>query len=95
MIHLSNPTSRTHTLSNRRDILLFCTGGAWITGSNDENGRYDGADLASQYGVVVIAANYRLDALGWMALDELAAETDDGGLGNYGLKDQGTSIMMT
>jgi len=31
-------------------------------------GAYDGTKLAKTHGVVIVAANYRLDALGWMAL---------------------------
>lgn len=49
----------------------------------------------SRYGVVVIAANYRLDTLGWLALDELAAESPTGSYGNYGLQDQGMSCTHT
>ena len=38
--------------------------------------------------VIVVAGNYRLDSLGWLALEELQQETPDGSYGNYGLTDQ-------
>ena len=43
---------------------------------------------AVQNDVIVVAANYRLDVYGWLALDELKAESPDGSYGNYGLHDQ-------
>lgn len=60
------------------------SGGAWEFGSNSFGGAYNGETLALKHGVVVVAANYRLDALGWIALEELAAEDPDSAYGNYG-----------
>jgi carboxylesterase type B len=85
-VALSHTHSRLSWLNSPSD------GGAWILGSNDEFGLYDGTDLAAEYGVVIVAANYRLDTLGWMALDELAAESPTGSYGNYGLIDQGFAL---
>lgn len=70
-------------------------GGAWIIGSNEEFGMYDGTNLAAKYGVVIVAANYRLDTLGWMALDELESESPTGSYGNYGLLDQTFALRWT
>ena len=36
--------------------------------------------------MVVVAGNYRLDALGWIALEELTNEDSEGATGNYGLQ---------
>lgn len=67
--------------------MFWIHGGGWIIGSNWKSGKYNGAELAARHGVVVVAANYRLDALGWLALDDLR-DPADGSYGNYGLKDQ-------
>lgn len=32
-------------------------GGAWIIGSNEEFGLYNGTHLAAEHGVVIVAAN--------------------------------------
>jgi para-nitrobenzyl esterase len=37
---------------------------------------------------VVVSTNYRLGSFGFLATDELAAESEDGEFGNYGLADQ-------
>ncbi len=69
-------------------------GGAWILGDNKEFGEYDGKALAKAHDVVIVAANYRLDALGWLALEELQLETGDT-YGNYGLADQRMALQWT
>ena len=74
-------------------VMQWIHGGAWIIGSNYEFSKYDATTLAQTYGVVVVAANYRLDSLGWLAVDEL---TDaDGAFGNYGLQDQRFAMQWT
>ena len=67
--------------------MFWIYGGAWTIGGNGEFGLYTGEHLAMQHGVVVIASNYRLDVLGWLALEELADEAT-GSYANYGLQDQ-------
>lgn len=47
------------TASNPCPVMQWIYGGAWIIGSNDEVGLYDGTKLAEKHGVVIIAANYR------------------------------------
>ena len=46
-------------------------------------GIYDGSRVASRGGVVVVAAQYRLDALGWLVTSGV-----NGSHGNFGLLDQ-------
>ena len=72
--------------------LFWIYGGAWTIGGNGEFGLYTGEHLAEQHGVVVVAANYRLDVLGWLALEDLAEES---GYGNYGLRDQRLAMQWT
>ena len=60
-------------------VMFWVHGGAWMLG--DDIGRhssYNGSTLAMLHDVIVIAVNYRLDALGWLALREFASESPDG-----------------
>ena len=69
----------------RRPVLVWIHGGGFLFGSGSQP-LYDGARLARRGDVVVVTLNYRLGALGWLALTGLG---DEGGLGgNYGLLDQ-------
>lgn len=67
-------------------VMVFVHGGSFTGGSGSEP-IYDGARLARQ-GVLVVTFNYRLGALGFLALPSLAAEDPHGSTGNYGLLDQ-------
>ena len=62
-------------------VLVWIHGGAFISGGTSQP-VYDGARLAAETGAVVVTVNYRLGALGFMALD------DDGAATNCGLLDQ-------
>jgi len=63
-------------------VMMFIHGGGFVSGTANER-LFDGARLA-QAGVIVVTANYRLGALGWLADPALT----DGGSGNRGLMDQ-------
>ena len=65
-------------------VMVFFNGGAFLEGSDEGPfGMYSGASLAAHFGVVVVAANYRLGAYGWLGgLPEL------GITGNFGIADQ-------
>lgn len=69
----------------RRPVLVWLHGGAFVFGSGSAP-VYDGARLALEHDVVVIAVNYRLGALGFGQLDAVAR----GGpfASNIGLRDQ-------
>ncbi|HUT54181.1 MAG TPA: carboxylesterase/lipase family protein [bacterium] len=68
-------------------VMLWIHGGGFKQGSGTYE-MYDGANLAADRDVVVVTINYRLGALGFMALPELAAEDENHSTGNYGLLDQ-------
>jgi len=69
----------------RRPVLVWIHGGGFLFGAGSQP-LYDGARLARRGDAVVITINYRLGALGWLALPGLG---DDGALGgNFGLLDQ-------
>ena len=65
-------------------VLVFLHGGGYTNGSGGLPW-YDGQLLAERGHMVVVTANYRLGALGFAYLAELA---DDMGAGNLGLRDQ-------
>ena len=67
-------------------VLFFIHGGSLMTGQSSF-AEYNGEALARQ-GVIVVNFAYRLNVFGYLALDQLAAETPDGSSGNYGLLDQ-------
>ncbi|RTM07952.1 MAG: esterase [Bradyrhizobiaceae bacterium] len=62
-------------------VMMFIHGGGFVSGTASAP-LFDGARLA-QAGVIVVTANYRLGALGWLADPALS----EGGSGNYGLMD--------
>jgi carboxylesterase type B len=74
--------------------MFWIYGGAWILGNNEEFSVYNAINLALKGGIVVVAANYRVDVLGWIALEELALEAN-GAYGNYGLQDQTFALEWT
>ena len=75
-------------LGNPVPVMLFFHGGAFVAGSSHGPwGLYDGSRFAQRGQVVVVSANYRLDALGW-----LVTSAKDGAQGNYGLLDQRTAL---
>jgi para-nitrobenzyl esterase len=64
----------------------------WIYGGANRNGyssepNYHGDGLASR-GVVYVSLNYRVGVMGFMGHAGLAAETENGASGNYGILDQ-------
>jgi para-nitrobenzyl esterase len=67
----------------RLPVIVWLHGGGMITGSA---GQYDGTRLATRGDAIVITANYRLGALGFLSAPAL--DTPGATSGNYGLLDQ-------
>lgn len=64
----------------------------WFHGGGNTAGHggpliFDGSNLAAR-GAVIVAANYRLGALGFLAHPALTAESEHDSSGNYGILDQ-------
>jgi para-nitrobenzyl esterase len=70
----------------RRPVLVWIHGGGFVFGSGGQV-PYDGTGLSTLGDVVVVTLNYRLGALGFLALPALAEE-EGGVCGNFGLLDQ-------
>jgi carboxylesterase type B len=70
-------------------------GGGFVIGSSDEFGLYDGTNLATKHQVILVAPNYRVGSLGFLALPELAAEAPGNTTGNMGLQDQRAAMQWT
>ncbi len=79
-------------------VMFFIHGGGNTGGSASEVvgatsiHLYDGRNLAARANAVVVTFEYRLGALGFLALSALDAESDDGISGNYGLADQQAAL---
>jgi len=67
-------------------VLLFIHGGS-LTGGQPSYSEYNGESLARR-GVIVVNFGYRLNVFGYLASEALAAESEHGTTGNYGLLDQ-------
>jgi para-nitrobenzyl esterase len=70
-----------------RPVLVWFHGGSFVTGSSAQ-ACYDGARLAVENDVVVVSANYRLGALGFLDLRALG-----GDVANLGLHDAISSLQ--
>jgi len=71
---------------SKHPVFFWIHGGSNLSGSGEAAG-FDQRTLVRR-GVVLVAINYRLGALGFMAHPELAAESPHHSSGNYGLLDQ-------
>lgn len=74
---------------HRKPVMVWIHGGGlqsgngYLSGGNSTGGFYDGRKLALLGDVVVVAIQYRLGTLGFLAMSD-----GEGGFGNFGLKDQ-------
>jgi para-nitrobenzyl esterase len=68
-----------------KPVMVYSHGGGYTTGSGGSTAQ-DGAMLAREHDVVVVATNHRLGVLGYLYLGELGG-ADYAGSGNQGLSD--------
>ena len=69
----------------KRPVMLWCHGGAFVTGSGSAPW-YDGTRLSRRGDVVVVTINHRLGAFGYLHLDDLGGE-EFASSGNAGMLD--------
>ena len=72
-------------------VIVWLHTGAF-TGASGNFAGHRGQALAAETGVIVVAPNYRLGPLGFLAHSLLAAEDAAGSTGNYGLLDQQAAL---
>ena len=72
-----------------RPVFVWLHGGANIVGAGSD---YMAASLVASGDMIVVAVNYRLGALGFLAHPALSAESADGASGDYGLMDQQAAL---
>ena len=72
-------------------VIVWLHTGAFIGASANFPGS-NGARLAGETGVIVVAPNYRLGPFGFLAHSALAGEDPQGSTGNYGLLDQQAAL---
>ena len=80
-----NIWTSAETSEDKLPVIFWIHGGGWIGGDN-HNETLDGAAWAKK-GVILVSVGYRLGPLGFLGLEELAAEDPHGSTGNYGLTD--------
>ncbi|KAF2836815.1 alpha/beta-hydrolase [Patellaria atrata CBS 101060] len=80
------PSHAPSPLIKLKAVMLWFHGGGMYLGSGSD-ANTDGGNLASRGDVVVVSINYRLGALGYLAL-----KGEDEMKGNYGVSDQLTAI---
>lgn len=68
-----------------KPVMFWIHGGAFTSGTANDN-TFDGGNMVSRGDVVVVATNYRLSTLGFLALDDGVTN------GNFGLADQITAL---
>ena len=77
-------------LQRNRPVMVFIHGGSFNSGNGGTTAGgpdYNGVDIATQSGVVVVTINYRLSILGFLANTGLDADNGRPS-GNYGIQDQ-------
>ena len=82
--------SAPEKISRPCPVMVWVHGGGFSTGSNSMP-IYDGSHFAS-LGIITVAVNYRLNALGFLAHPELSAESESHASGNYGIMDQAFAL---
>jgi para-nitrobenzyl esterase len=70
----------------RRPVMVWIHGGGFVFGAGSQ-ATYESPAFVKRGDVVVVTVNYRLGALGWLALPGLGEE-EGGVVGNFGLLDQ-------
>ena len=94
-LYLNVYTPHNCTSNELLPVLVFLYGGAFVLGDSYSLGLYSGEQLVKLHNIIVVTLNYRLGALGFLALDELGAESDNPShsIGNMAMLDQITALQ--
>ncbi len=84
-VYVPAPKS-TFPPTEKKPVMFWIFGGAFVLGDGMEFGWYDGINLSEYGDVIIVAGNYRVGAFGFLAHNRLV--DGDGGTGNYGIQDQ-------
>ncbi len=74
-----------------RPVMVYLHGGGFVSGAGSSP-LYEASRMARRGDVVVVTLNYRVGALGFLAISELREESSDNSVGNYGLLDQRAAL---
>ena len=91
-LYLQLAVPKKCTVQSPCPVLVWIYGGAFIVGDDNEYGFYNPVELARRHEVVVVAANYRLGPLGFLALPALQRESG-GTVGNWAMLDQRAGLQ--
>jgi len=69
-------------------VMFWIHGGGYVGGDSYENGNFAGINRVTEFPVIIVSTNYRLNAFGFLGLEELRKEDPEGTTGNYGVQDQ-------
>lgn len=76
------------SMSIRPPTLIYFPAGQYLWGSGNDAENFIAPQTPAGHEVIVVTANYRLGAAGFMALEELRSRDTEGSIGNYGTLDQ-------
>jgi hypothetical protein len=92
-LYTTSPPMPIVAETSLKPVLLFIHGGGLTGGSAWNGGTYDGSALALSQDVVVVSAQYRLGALGFLAHEALSYGEDGLSRGNFGALDQRAAMQ--
>lgn len=91
-LDIYSPTTANAT--SKLPVMVWIYGGGYVFGDNRELGLYDATNIVNAHQYVHVAMNYRLSALGFLALPGLRAEDPNHSTGNVALQDQQAALRF-
>jgi len=92
-LHMSIYVPKSAKRDKPLPVMFWIFGGAFVLGDEQEFGWYNGKNLANNEDVIIVAANYRVGAFGFLAHEQFASETESSTTGNYGIQDQRMALQ--
>eukprot|EP00039_Didymoeca_costata_P009393 m.124252 g.124252 ORF g.124252 m.124252 type:complete len:443 (+) comp14469_c0_seq6:893-2221(+) len=82
------PQAHAKTSNTKIPVMIYFPAGQFMWGSGNDAENFNAPQTAAGQEVIVVTANYRLGAAGFLALDELRSRDPNKSTGNYGMQDQ-------